>query len=90
MTALEEVLGKDAVFETPPVMASEDFGLLAEAIGVPSVYWFFGGHAQEVLDGENAPAGNHSPLFAPVIEPTLSTGVGAAMTALMSKLRTPA
>lgn len=89
MTALKEVLGKDAVFETAPVMASEDFGLLAEAIGVPSVYWFFGGHAQEVLDGEKAPAGNHSPFFAPVIEPTLSTGVRAAMTALMSKLETP-
>jgi amidohydrolase len=90
MTALEEVLGKDAVLETPPVMGSEDFGLLAEALGVPSVYWFFGGHPQEELDGETPPAGNHSPFFAPVIEPTLTTGVRAAMTALLSKLGTAA
>lgn len=90
MTALAEVLGKDAVLETPPVMGSEDFGLLAEAIGVPSVYWFFGGHPQEAFDGEHPPAGNHSPFFAPVIEPTLTTGVRAAMTALLSKLGTPA
>lgn len=90
MTALAEVLGKDAVLETPPVMGSEDFGLLAEAIGVPSVYWFFGGHPQEAFDGEHPPAGNHSPFFAPVIEPTLTTGVRAAMTALLSKLGTAA
>lgn len=90
MTALADVLGKDAVHETPPVMGSEDFGLLAEAIGVPSVYWFFGGHPQEAFDGGKPPAGNHSPFFAPVIEPTLTTGVRAAMTALLSKLGTPA
>jgi hippurate hydrolase len=90
MTALEEVLGKDAVRETPPVMGSEDFGLLAEAIGVPSVYWFFGAHSEEDLDSEAPPAGNHSPFFAPVIEPTLTTGVRAATTALLSKLGTAA
>jgi len=86
MAVLGEVLGEDTVIESPPVMGSEDFGLLAEAIGVPSVYWFFGGHSQDRLDGESAPPGNHSPYFAPVIEPTLSTGVRAAMTALLSKV----
>ncbi|WP_417257232.1 amidohydrolase [Celeribacter halophilus] len=79
-------LGHDAVFETPPVMGSEDFGLLAEAIGVPSVYWFFGGHSQEDLDSDTPPAGNHSPFFAPEIEPTLTTGVRAAVVAMLSKL----
>ena len=29
---------------------------------------------------------NHSPFFAPVIEPTLTTGVRAAMTALLSRV----
>ncbi|WP_104180263.1 amidohydrolase [Arthrobacter sp. B0490] len=85
MAVLGDVLGEDAVIESPPVMGSEDFGLLAEAIGVPSVYWFFGGHSQDRLDG-GTPPGNHSPFFAPVIEPTLSTGVRAAMTALLSKV----
>ena len=88
MAVLAEVLGEDAVIESPPVMGSEDFGLLAEAIGVPSVYWFFGGYLQDRLDGESAPPGNHSPFFAPVIEPTLTTGVRAAMTALLSKVGT--
>lgn len=86
LEVFEASLGKDSVSETPPVMGSEDFGLLADAIGVPSVYWFFGGHSRESLDGESAPAGNHSPEFAPVIEPTLSTGVRAATAALLSKL----
>jgi metal-dependent amidase/aminoacylase/carboxypeptidase family protein len=89
MAVLGEVLGEDAVIEAPPVMGSEDFGLLAEAIGVPSVYWFFGGHAQDRLDA-GTPPGNHSPFFAPVIEPTLTTGVRAAMTALLSTVGTTA
>ncbi len=86
MKVLGEVLGDDAVIESPPVMGSEDFGLLAEAIGVPSVYWFFGGHPQELLDGDAPVAGNHSPYFAPAIEPTLTTGVRAAMAALLSRV----
>ncbi|GAA1336058.1 amidohydrolase [Arthrobacter roseus] len=79
-------LGEDSVNEVPPVMGSEDFGALAQAIGVPSVYWFFGGYPQEKYDAGTPIAGNHSPEFAPVLEPTLSTGVKAATTALLSKL----
>ena len=88
MAVLGGVLGEEAVIESPPVMGSEDFGLLAEAIGVPSVYWFFGGHPQDKRDGDTPPPGNHSPFFAPQIEPTLTTGVRAAMTALLSKVGT--
>lgn len=35
---------------------------------------------------ETPPAGNHPPMFAPAIGPTLATGLSAAMTALMPKL----
>ena len=69
---------------------SEDVGLLATAAGVPCVYWFLGGsdparfagiasvdEARVIVDGLPS---NHSPLFAPVIDPTLRTGV-AALTA---------
>jgi metal-dependent amidase/aminoacylase/carboxypeptidase family protein len=56
-----------------PMMGSEDFGLFGVAAGVPSVFWGVAGS----FDG--AP-GNHSPHFAPSIEPTLPVGV-AAMTA---------
>lgn len=78
--ALREELGDDKVVESPPLMGSEDFGHLADAIDVPSMFWFFGGAAK---DDEN-PAKNHSPRFLPVEEPTLETGVRAALAAIAS------
>ena len=86
--ALSAVLGADKVLDTPPKMGSEDFGHLAEVIGVPAVYWLFGGIPDEVVDGDLPVPSNHSPSFAPVIEPTLSTGVAAAYTAVMSQVAT--
>ncbi|MBG6190735.1 hippurate hydrolase [Arthrobacter sp. CAN_A212] len=79
-------LGEGSVNEVPPVMGSEDFGLFATAIGVPSVYWMFGAYSQERLDADTPLPGNHSPHFAPDIEPTLTTGVRAAMAAILSKV----
>jgi metal-dependent amidase/aminoacylase/carboxypeptidase family protein len=67
-------------------MGSEDFGHLPEAIGVPGVYWFIGGMPDEVMDGEEPVPSNHSPHFAPVLEPTLTTGITAAYTAIMSRV----
>lgn len=80
------VLGDDSVFEVPPVMGSEDFGVLADTIGVPSVYWMFGAYAQERLDSAGQLPGNHSPYFAPDVNGSLATGVRAAMTSLLSRL----
>lgn len=85
-SALRQAIGDDAVAVVPPVMGSEDFGRLAEAIGVPSVYWMFGAYSQDRLDGEAPVPGNHSPHFAPDLEPTLSTGVRAAMASILSRL----
>ena len=80
-------IGEANVGTVPPSMGSEDFGHLPQAVGVPGVYWFFGGHPQELLDsGEPVPF-NHSPFFAPVLEPTLSTGVRAAYVMLRHRLR---
>jgi len=59
--------------EIEPMMGSEDFGLLGTAAGAPSMFWGVAGS----FDG--AP-GNHSPQFAPQIDPTLDAGL-AAMTA---------
>jgi hippurate hydrolase len=67
-------------------MSSEDFGHLPDAIGVPGVYWFFGGMPDHVVDGADPVPSNHSPLFAPVIEPTLTTGIRAAVVAITSRL----
>ncbi|GAA1885555.1 amidohydrolase [Paeniglutamicibacter psychrophenolicus] len=77
--------GAEKVLQGTPVMGSEDFGALADAIGVPSVYWFFGGFDAQTVGSEHPPA-NHSPFFAPVIDPTLATAVAAAVRALYSKV----
>ncbi|MFD6061863.1 amidohydrolase [Rhodococcus wratislaviensis] len=83
---LRKVLGENNVTPSLPMMGSEDFGLLAEVIGVPSVFWMFGGHTTDTLESGKPVPVNHSPFFAPVAEPTLSTGVQAAMTAILSKV----
>jgi hypothetical protein len=54
---------------------------------VPSVFWFVGGtdpevyaKAKEEIKINELPV-NHSPKFAPVLEPTLQTGVEALVVA---------
>lgn len=86
ISALRGALGEQNVHEVPPVMGSEDFGLLAEAIGVPSVYWMFGSTLRERIDAGETVAGNHSPEFSPAPEPTLSTGLTAALAAIMGRV----
>jgi amidohydrolase len=74
-----------------PVTGSEDVGLLATAAGVPCGYWLIGGADPALFAGmtsveeargivDQLPA-NHSPLFAPVVEPTLRTGIAALTSA---------
>lgn len=84
--AFKSALGDENVTEIPPLMGSEDFGALGAAIGVPSVFWMFGGFDQATIEGEDGAPSNHSPHFAPVVEPTLSTGVTAALAAILSRL----
>lgn len=83
---LGAALGTENVLDRPAQMGSEDFGHLPDAIGVPGVYWFFGGMSDEAVDGDAPVPTNHSPFFAPVIEPTLSTGVTAAVSAILSRV----
>lgn len=71
--------GADRVRPIEPLIGSEDFGYFGVAAEVPSVFWGLGSADPSIVD----PPGNHSPLFAPVIEPTLSTGVEALVTAAM-------
>jgi hippurate hydrolase len=71
----------ERVRQTGPAPASEDFGSFGTEWRVPSVFWFVGGtdpnvYAQAKKAGRlNELPVNHSPLFAPVIHPTLQTGV---------------
>jgi amidohydrolase len=91
--ALEDFLGGDRVREIEPKTGSEDFGLFGTAAGAPSVFWFFGGgdpgaYAAAEAAGrvaEDVPT-NHSPRFAPVIQPTLTTGVQALVAAALDWL----
>lgn len=76
--ALEAELGAQNVHLQQPKMGSEDVGWLGDSIGVPTVYWFFGGFDP----AEAAPPVNHSPHFLPLEEPTLSTGVRAALASI--------
>ena len=83
---LRSALGEDNVRDVPPVMGSEDFGLLADAIGVPSVYWMFGSTLSERLTSDTPVPGNHHPEFAPAPEPTLETGLTAALAAIRTRV----
>lgn len=83
----EDAFGAEQVI-TPsnPMTASEDFGYLGAAIGVPSVYWVFGGFtAERIATGEPLPT-NHSPKFLPDPEASIRAGSAAAIAALSSRL----
>jgi len=88
--------GVGLTLDPGPVTGSEDVGLLATAAGVPCAYWFLGGsdpalfagvttvdEARGIVDGLPS---NHSPLFAPVVEPTIRTGVAALVAAARAYL----
>jgi hippurate hydrolase len=80
-----EHFSHEHVVTVQPTSASEDFGSFGDEWGVPSVFWFVGGTDPEVYAKAKA-AGkvheiptNHNPRFAPVIHPTLQTGVEALL-----------
>lgn len=73
--AFDEFFGENSV-DLAQVPASEDFSIIPDAIGIPYSYWGLGGFA----DQQNAP-GNHSPAFAPDMQPTLDRGVEALVVA---------
>ena len=80
----------ERVHHTGPAPASEDFGCFGAEWGVPSVYWFVGGtdpaiYAKAKAEGTvNDLPVNHSPHFAPVLHPTLETGVEALVAAALA------
>ncbi|TDT34319.1 amidohydrolase [Naumannella halotolerans] len=85
--SLEDELGAGQVIVRDPVTGSEDFGLFGDSLGVPYVYWFFGGYSAAHLDSGDPVHGNHSPYFGPdAIELSLDTAVRAGMTAILRHL----
>jgi hippurate hydrolase len=79
--AFRGYFGAERVRETGPAPASEDFGSFGSEWDTRSVFWFVGGTDPEVYakakqdNRLNELPVNHSPKFAPVIHPTLRTGI---------------
>jgi amidohydrolase len=85
--AFRQHFSAERVRATGPSSASEDFGSFGTEWHVPSVFWFVGGtdpqtyaKAKEAGKVNELPS-NHSPLFAPVLHPTLEAGVEAMVVA---------
>jgi hippurate hydrolase len=96
--ALAGVVGEAAVIDPGPVTGSEDVGVFALTAEAPCVFWILGGAdpalfagaatAQELLAVMAGVPSNHSPQYAPVIEPTLGVGVAALVAAAKEWLGT--
>lgn len=85
--------GEGCVTEAAPQTASEDFSHIPNAFGAPYSYWFLGGvdpsKYQDAVDRGTVQAdirANHSPVFAPVPESTLSMGVRAQVVGALAFL----
>jgi hippurate hydrolase len=86
---LEAVFGKENVIRTEPITPSEDYAFFIEQ-GVPSLYMSLGGadpqkYAESKASGVLLPS-NHSPYFAPDVDPALHWGIRAEVAVLRNLL----
>lgn len=87
--ALPAALGGDKVVKGDPITASEDFSVFA-AQEIPGFYLTLGGadpqrFAEARASGTALPS-NHSPLFAPDVDPALHTAINAEVAMLRDLL----
>ncbi|MGA5298951.1 amidohydrolase [Nucisporomicrobium flavum] len=83
----------DRATVVPQQSASEDFSDIPRALGVPYTYWCIGGADPEAYRraeeagrvAQDIPV-NHSAAFAPVLQPTLTTGTEALVVAALAWL----
>lgn len=86
------LLGKEKVISVDPVMGAEDFGRFAlEGNQIPAVMFWLGAADPAVLaeskrTGKPVPS-LHSPIFAPLPEPTIRTGVKAMTAAVLELMK---
>ena len=85
--AFKSYFSAGSIRDTDPTSASEDFGTFGVQWHAPSVFWFVGGTDPDVY-AKAKQAGriselptNHNARFAPVLHPTLETGVAALVVA---------
>jgi hippurate hydrolase len=87
---LELALGKENVVIEEPISPSEDFSYFVEQ-GIPGFYFSLGGADPEKLAQAKAAGtmlpSNHSPLFAPDVDPALRTGITAEVAVLRNLLK---
>ena len=86
---LGAALGKDNVVTAEPIATSEDFSYYVEQ-GIPGFYFSLGGanpekFAEAKAAGTMLPS-NHSPFFAPDVDPSLHTGIAAEVAVLRNLL----
>ena len=92
--AFRDYFGKARVTElVDPLPVSEDFGSFGMESNVPSLFWYVGGtdpglyrRAEKAGRVAQDVPTNHSSKFAPVIHPTLETGIQTLTTASLSYL----
>ena len=96
VAAFKAYFPADRIRETGPTSASEDFGSFGVQWQAPSVFWFVGGTDPDVYEKARASGRvselptNHNPRFAPVLHPTLETGVATLVVASRAWLARPA
>lgn len=88
---LAAALGSDHVRRIPPITPSEDFSEFVNA-GIPSMFFFVGVHDPKAVAASLQPGGtplpiNHSPFFAPVFQPSVTTAERAMSLAVLTALQ---
>ncbi|MEU8733660.1 amidohydrolase [Streptomyces tendae] len=83
----------EAARTSDPLTPSDDFSEIPRALGAPSTLWVIGSTdpvaytaAEQTGTLVRDIPDNHSPFFAPVLQPTLDTGVSALVVAAMTWL----
>lgn len=87
---LQRSFGNDKVKKIRPLPTSEDFSEYGAA-GVPSFFFLVGVNSEQDINESMRAGGkpipfNHSPYFAPVLQPTISTGVQAMSLTVLNLL----
>lgn len=89
--ALMRALGEANVMKAAPIMGSEDFGYFSLEQKIPTTMFWLGvsdpAKLKESRSGGPSMPSLHSPLFAPVPEPSLRTGVKAMTSAVLELLK---
>ena len=92
LNAFKQHFAPERVEQAQPTSASEDFGSFGTQWQSPSVFWFVGGTDPQAY-AKAKQAGtlgeiptNHNPRFAPVLHPTLETGVEALVAGALAWL----